>query len=67
MEACRKVIEYNFICKHCGSLITAENDDLHVVDIGVVGYDCPICKKRRAIRMKELNRKIIYVKERDPK
>lgn len=67
MEAFKEQIKYNFKCNGCGSLIVAQSDEFELVDNKklLLGYECPICKKRRFIRSKELTREVQYVKVKD--
>ena len=61
MKAYERKIEYNFICKGCDSLITAESTEFEVLDAGLLGYRCPICKKKRKVRYKDMTRKVLIV------
>lgn len=61
MKAYKEKIEYNFICNGCGSLIVAESNEFEVINRGILGYRCPVCKQRRKIKYKGLKRSVIYV------
>lgn len=63
MKAYRKRIEYTFKCRGCDSLIEAESTEFEVLDVGLVGYHCPVCKKRRKIRTKYMTRNVTYIQE----
>lgn len=63
MEVYEREIRYDFKCKGCGFFITADSNDFELVDIGVLGYLCPACKKKRIIKPRNLTRKVIYVKK----
>lgn len=61
MKAYKGTIEYNFICNGCGSLIVAESNEFEVINRGILGYRCPVCKQRRKIKYKGLTRSVKYV------
>lgn len=61
MKAFKEQIEYNFICRGCRSLMEVKSNEFDVIDIGTFGYDCPVCKKKRLIKSRNLSRKVIYV------
>ena len=61
MKAYKEKIEYNFICNGCGSLIVAESNEFEVINRGILGYRCPVCKQRGKIKYKSLTRSVKYV------
>lgn len=49
-----------FKCSHCGRMLEAEGVDFKLIKRGVVGYECPACRKEGQIKERKLKTVPLY-------
>lgn len=40
---------FRFKCNYCGQKLEATGEDFKFVSLGMLGYNCPVCKQPRSI------------------